>query len=183
MALSINPSPGHAAVPRGNRATPGGADDFAGLGEPAGTSKGKAAPAAGKPKSKGLMIGLIAGGALLLVTCCCTGVVGGGYWFYRSQANKIAIVGVWRTPFLEYEFRPDGKMKLRNLVNGGQSDLVYTFVERNVIEIKGDTVGDNMLNGAPYPTRRLEVTITGNELLVRQLSPQREPEGIKFKRG
>jgi hypothetical protein len=146
-----------------------------------GSVPAKAEPEPPKNKSKVILIGAVAGG-LLLVTCCCTGVGLGGWWFFSSKGIKSAIVGTWYTSYLEYEFRSDGKMKLRNLTNGSQLDLAYKFVESNVIEIKGDTSGNNTLNGQPYPPRRMQVTLTGDELTLRELSPDPDPEGVKFKR-
>ncbi len=73
-------------------------------------------------------------------------------------------------------------MKLNNFTTGIKLDLVYQSVGPDAIEIKGDTVGNNKLNGQPYPTRRLEVRVTGNELHVRELSPELEKEGFTLKK-
>jgi predicted Zn finger-like uncharacterized protein len=149
---------------------------FAGLGdEPAAQARKTGQGGGDKPKkkSRGALIGIIVGGVLLL-SCCCTGVVGTGGYFWFFGRGSAAIVGTWRTPALEYEFRSDGKMKLRNLINGGHFDLVYT-VKGNVIEVKGDTVGENTLNGQPYPTRRFQFTLSGDNLTLRELEPNPEP--------
>jgi hypothetical protein len=84
--------------------------------------------------------------------------------------------------FLEYELRADGKMKLQNFNTGIKLDLVYQSIGRNAIEIKGDTAGNNTLNGQPYPMRRLEVRVTGNELHVRETFPENEPDGFTLKK-
>jgi hypothetical protein len=135
-------------------------------------------------KSKGMLIGLIVGGVLLL-TCCCTGIIGGGgaWWYFGSQGNKSAIVGTWYSgnKLISWEFKSDGKLKRSGF------DLVYTFVNADTIEIKGDKGGTNMLNGKPYPTIRYQVTITGgNTLTLREVSPpppNSGPEEFILKRG
>jgi predicted Zn finger-like uncharacterized protein len=137
----------------------------------------------GKDQRKLMVIAGAAGG-LVLLTCCCVGMFGGGWWWFSNKGNKSAIVGVWRSEFLEYEFRSDGKLKTRNFTNQQLPplDLVYKFVETNVIEIKGDSSGNNTLNGQPYPTIRMNVTVVGDELTLRELSPDPDPNGVKFKR-
>jgi len=148
---------------------------FAGLGdEPAPRAKkGGQGGDKAKRKSRGVLIGIIVGG-LLLLSCCCTPVAGTGVYFWFFGKGGSALVGTWGTPALEYEFRSDGKMKLRNLINGGHFDLVYT-VKGNVIEVKGDTVGENTLNGQPYPTRRFEFTLSGDSLTLRELTGEPQP--------
>lgn len=121
-------------------------------------------PAGEEKKSKALMIGLIAGGAALLL-CCCTGVGGVGVWFFvLRNVNETLIVGTWREEMVTFEFRSDKKLKRNNF------DLIYKFVDANTIEIKGDTVGNNLLNGQPYPTIRYRVEIRGETLTLTEVS-------------
>jgi hypothetical protein len=116
-------------------------------------------------KSKGMMIGLIAGGILLLA-CCCTGGVGVGGWFIiMPKIREAAIVGVWSEQMVTFDFRADGKLKRNNF------DLVYKFVDANTIEIGPDKQGNNTLNGQPYPTIRYRVEITGDTLKLNEVSP------------
>jgi hypothetical protein len=185
---TVLPPPGGLAAAAGLEAPaagPGGTVE-----KPAAKKKADGSPVSGegagaKPKqmSRGLLYGLIGGGALLLTCCCSCGVGGPAVWYFVwPRGQEALLVGRWRTNFLEYEFRADKKLKLRNLVNGGHFDLVYRVDGPNTIEVKGDTAGENTLNGQPYPTRRFEFTLTGDTLTLRELTgDDREP--IVFKRG
>ena len=147
-----------------------------------------------KPNSKGLLIGLIAGGALLLAICG-TGLAGGAIWYFRDKGGskdirvplgkktyKEAIIGEWQHPgkVQRWEFRSDGKLKRDDfppLVDVPlHFDLVYTFSAPNVVEIKGDTTGKNRwIDGTLYTQRWEIVRLEGNEMEIRELTPA--PDG------
>ena len=83
---------------------------------------------------------------------------------------------------LGYEFSSDKKMKLRNLIVGGHFDLVYRVEGKDILELKGDTAGENTLNGQPYPTRRFNFTISGDSLTLRELTAGADREPFTLKR-
>jgi hypothetical protein len=145
----------------------------------------------GKPKSNGLLIGLIAG-AVLLLAICGTGVIGGAIWYNRAKdgpkdifpavGKKItqeSIVGTWWGGDVQrWEFRSDGKLKRDDFFPLGPShfDLVYTFRAPKTVEFKGDTTGKNRwIDGSPYTQAWEIVRLEGSEMEIRELTPA--PDG------
>lgn len=142
----------------------------------------KSKDAGGEPKKgKGLMIGLIAGGAVLLC-CCCPSTIGTGWWGYSTFLSGPPFVGTWEAK------HPDNQDLMVLRVNNDAKGTL-TIAKGNPIEFKWNIVDDKKVQFDSDASKRVlwtsstkatfDYTVDGNRLT---LNDKKNNKTVTFER-